>query len=169
MNLFLVLSLLAFNIHLFPGCMHKFFTNTPETKTQPSFHKHFLVNEYIKEPPALSPFVDLSVAIRFCGWRYGSFYFCIIANINLLLSIFVLGHGKIVWTWIKRSWVYFPKYRAEMTKKNYNKCRFQVRISWIIELSERNVTTQIMQCSNFSRKISFSSHSTVESCTEPGT
>lgn len=169
MNLFLVLLLLALNVHLFPGCMHKFFTNTPETKTQPSFHKHFLVNGYIKQPPALSPFLNPSVAMRFCDWRYGSFCFCIIVIINLLLSIFVLGHGKILWRWTKRSWVYFPKYRAEKTKKNYNKCRFQVRIGWIIELSERNVTTQIKQCLTFSRKISFSSHSTVESCTEPGT
>ena len=70
-----------------------FFNNIPETKTQPGFHKYFLENGYIKHSPVLSPSVSV-FARRFCVLQYRSFYLGII--INLLLSIFAVGHAKML-------------------------------------------------------------------------
>ena len=117
-NLFLEFPLLALNVHYFPAYMHFFFfNNTPETKTQPSFHKHFLGNGYIKYSLVLSPFVSRRFGKRFCIQQYRSFYLGIV--INSLLSIFAVGHVKMLWTWMKGSWVYFQKFLAEKTKNEW--------------------------------------------------
>ena len=64
----------------------------------------FLENGHIKHSYVLSPSTSFLPGI-FVYFQHRSFYLGII--INLFLSIFVVDHGKTLWTWVKESSTYF--------------------------------------------------------------
>ena len=53
--------------------------------------------------------------------------------------MFIVGHGKMLWTWIKRNKISKLSCGKDKERKNCKDCKFQERICWINELSEWNI------------------------------